>query len=95
MWKLENTLACLTSGRTTHSINLLQRFILLLFALVCHSSAAEISGQRFYYLKGAAAMLELALIQFAMQKAAAKVTYFYSEKILLFFCLSENMVIPL
>ena len=29
MWRLENTLACLTSGRTTHTINLLQRLFSL------------------------------------------------------------------
>lgn len=35
-------------------------------------SAAQASGHRYYYLKGAAAMLEVALVQYAMQKAVAK-----------------------
>uniref|UniRef100_A0A1X7STV1 serine--tRNA ligase n=1 Tax=Amphimedon queenslandica TaxID=400682 RepID=A0A1X7STV1_AMPQE len=34
-----------------------------------HSSAAQCSGEGFYYLKGEAAVLELALIQYAMSKA--------------------------
>lgn len=37
------------------------------------SSAAEASGRRFYYLKGSAALLELALLQYAMHKAVSKV----------------------
>ena len=37
------------------------------------SSAAEASGRRFYYLTGAAALLELALLQYAMHKAVSKV----------------------
>ena len=85
MWRLENTSACLTSGRTTHTINLNCRDYSLCFASVFHSSAAEVSGQRFYYLKGAAAMLELALIQFAMQKAVEKVTFILFRKNLFFF----------
>eukprot|EP00731_Ephydatia_muelleri_P028083 Em0019g956a len=35
-------------------------------------SAAQASGHRYYYLKGAAAMLEVALVQYAMQKAVAR-----------------------
>ncbi|XP_064403281.1 uncharacterized protein LOC135348852 isoform X1 [Halichondria panicea] len=35
-------------------------------------AAAEASGSSFYYLEGGAALLEIALIQFAMQKAVAK-----------------------
>lgn len=35
-------------------------------------SGAKVSGQKFYYLKNEGAMLELALINFAMQKLAAK-----------------------
>jgi len=34
--------------------------------------AAEMSGARFYYLKGAGALLEFALIQFVIQKLASK-----------------------
>ena len=36
-------------------------------------SAAEVTGNSFYYLMKEAALLELALIQYAMQKAVAKV----------------------
>lgn len=46
------------------------------------SSAAEASGRRFYYLTGAAALLELALLQYAMHKAVSKVgrhTHTHSE----------------
>lgn len=39
-----------------------------------YRAAASTSGSRFYYLKGAAAMLEIALIQYAMQKVVAKVS---------------------
>ena len=38
------------------------------------SSAAMATGPSFYYLKGAAAALEVALVQYAMQKAIAKVS---------------------
>ncbi|CAI8048489.1 Serine--tRNA ligase, chloroplastic/mitochondrial [Geodia barretti] len=40
--------------------------------LVDFSSAAKASGRRFYYLTGAAALLELALVQYAMHKACGK-----------------------
>lgn len=40
-------------------------------------AASSASGHSFYYLKGAAAMLELALIQYTMQKVIAKVTSLY------------------
>ena len=36
-------------------------------------AAARATGHSFYYLKGAAAMLELGLIQYAMKKAITKV----------------------
>jgi len=35
-------------------------------------TAAAVSGNKFYYLKGAGAMLELALVNYAMQKVVAK-----------------------
>jgi seryl-tRNA synthetase len=40
--------------------------------LLNFSSAAEVSGRKFYYLTKAAAMLELALVQYAMHKAVSK-----------------------
>ena len=40
--------------------------------LVDFEAAAEVSGSKFYYLKNAAAMLELALVNYAMAKCAAK-----------------------
>lgn len=39
------------------------------------SSAAHCSGEGFYYLKGEAAVLELALVQYAMSKAIKKVSF--------------------
>ena len=36
-------------------------------------AGARATGHSFYYLKGAAAMLELGLIQYAMKKAITKV----------------------
>lgn len=37
------------------------------------SAAAKVTGQSFYYLKGAAAALEVALVHYAMERAIAKV----------------------
>lgn len=37
--------------------------------LIDFESAAEVSGSKFYYLKNAAALLELALVNYAMTKA--------------------------
>ena len=48
--------------------------MITLWHLCCCSSAAMASGPSFYYLKGAAAALEVALVQYAMQKAIAKVS---------------------
>ena len=39
-------------------------------------SAAKCSGERSYYLKREAALLEIALVQYAMTKAVEKVMYF-------------------
>ena len=36
-------------------------------------SASKATGHSFYYLKGAAALLELAMVQYAVQKLTAKV----------------------
>lgn len=41
--------------------------------LMYFSSAAMATGPSFYYLKGGAAALEVALVQYAMQKAIARV----------------------
>ena len=41
------------------------------------SSASRATGHGFYYLRGAAAMLELALVKLAMQKATARVSHRY------------------
>ena len=38
-----------------------------------HRSASKATGHSFYYLKGAAALLELAMVQYAVQKLTAKV----------------------
>jgi len=40
--------------------------------MVDFERAAEVSGSKFYYLKGMGAMLELALVNWAMQKVAAR-----------------------
>lgn len=40
--------------------------------LVDFEAAGEVSGQKFYYLRNAAALLELALVNWAMTKAAAR-----------------------
>ncbi|GAX73126.1 hypothetical protein CEUSTIGMA_g579.t1 [Chlamydomonas eustigma] len=40
--------------------------------LVDFESAAEVSGQKFYYLRNAAALLELALVNWAMTKVVAR-----------------------
>lgn len=40
--------------------------------LVDFEAAGEVSGQKFYYLRNAAALLELALVNWAMTKALAK-----------------------
>ena len=43
------------------------------FSYPLHRSASKATGHSFYYLKGAAALLELAMVQYAVQKLAAKV----------------------
>lgn len=40
--------------------------------MVDFDSAAEVSGQKFYYLRNAGAMLELALVNYAMNKVVAR-----------------------
>lgn len=40
--------------------------------LIDFDSAGDVSGSKFYYLRNAAAMLELALVNWAMQRALAK-----------------------
>lgn len=69
-------LACLLCKFCSGLLNaLLDRAVLILYF---HRAAAEVSGSSFYYLEGAAALLEVALIQFAMQKAVAKVFYMFT-----------------
>lgn len=53
------------------SLSLLQR--VKSFSYPLHRSASKATGHSFYYLKGAAALLELAMVQYAVQKLAAKV----------------------
>ena len=38
-------------------------------------AASKATGHSFYYLKGAAALLELAMVQYAVQKLTAKVSH--------------------
>ena len=42
-------------------------------------AASHASGPSYYYLTGAAAMLEIGLIQYAMQKAVSKVCVMYGS----------------
>lgn len=75
MWRLEKTWAYLTLGRD-HTLmqNSISPGTDSHPSTHIYSSASLASGHRFYYLKGAAALLELALIQYAMQKAVARVS---------------------